>query len=486
MAAEARQHELPHDVYPLHSLDDSKVNYCFVNWMMRFNDVLDAEKLNEALSQLLRMGDWKKLGGRLRYKDNGKCEVHVPRSTGLEHRTVFFTRDSHDISLDDHPVAQRLPRETQGPSVQHVSTDTRPFIARPNFPTFENMIRQNEPIVSLHVTTFTDATLVALAWPHLLMDAMGARALLAGWTSVLAGREEEVFNVLGAREDICRHPVIADTDGTFEVLKVEEKRLRGPGLMMFGLRFMWDKLWNSKRERKVIFFPKDAFARLKEKVQLEIAALAPNQEKSPFVSDSDILTAWVAKAFTASEPNNRPVTILNLMNARYRIPLLAQSAGVFIQNMVLGTYTFLSGKAGSETVGSIALQHREHLAEQATENQALTLLREIFREKDAGKEPQLLFGESNMVPIIFNNLLKAKLIETVDFSPAVLRECGSDEKRRNPPGTMVNYYNEAIGPGYIGFNIFNMLGQDFAGNYWLMGTLLPRAWKQIEEAIEII
>lgn len=68
MAVEARQNELPYDVYPLHSLDDSKVNYCFVNWMMRFNDVLDAEKLNEALSQLLRMGDWKKLGGRLRYK----------------------------------------------------------------------------------------------------------------------------------------------------------------------------------------------------------------------------------------------------------------------------------------------------------------------------------------------------------------------------------------------------------------------------------
>jgi hypothetical protein len=68
MMDEACGDEIPHDVYPLHSLDDSKVNHCFVNWMMRFNDVLDAEKLNEALSTLLRRGDWKKLGGRLRFK----------------------------------------------------------------------------------------------------------------------------------------------------------------------------------------------------------------------------------------------------------------------------------------------------------------------------------------------------------------------------------------------------------------------------------
>jgi hypothetical protein len=36
--------------------------------MMRFNDVLDAEKLADALSRLLEIGDCNKLGGRLRFK----------------------------------------------------------------------------------------------------------------------------------------------------------------------------------------------------------------------------------------------------------------------------------------------------------------------------------------------------------------------------------------------------------------------------------
>lgn len=55
------------DVYPLHALDDIKPNRMFVSWMMRFNDVLDAQLLDSALSRLLEIGDWKKLGGRLRF-----------------------------------------------------------------------------------------------------------------------------------------------------------------------------------------------------------------------------------------------------------------------------------------------------------------------------------------------------------------------------------------------------------------------------------
>lgn len=54
------------DVYPVHRLDAWKTNYVFVAWIMRFNDVLDVEKLYSSLSELLEQGDWRKLGGRLK------------------------------------------------------------------------------------------------------------------------------------------------------------------------------------------------------------------------------------------------------------------------------------------------------------------------------------------------------------------------------------------------------------------------------------
>jgi hypothetical protein len=59
-------HPQPDDIYPVHMLDSIKSNHVFVAWVMRFNDVLDVEKLYSSLSTLLEQGDWRKLGGRLK------------------------------------------------------------------------------------------------------------------------------------------------------------------------------------------------------------------------------------------------------------------------------------------------------------------------------------------------------------------------------------------------------------------------------------
>ena len=55
------------DVYPVHGLDDTKTfRSIIIAWTLCFNDVLDAEKLQASLAKLLEIGDWRKLGGRLR------------------------------------------------------------------------------------------------------------------------------------------------------------------------------------------------------------------------------------------------------------------------------------------------------------------------------------------------------------------------------------------------------------------------------------
>lgn len=55
------------EVYPVHMLDDTKtLRTIVVTWTLRFNDVLDADALHSSLSRLLEIGDWRKLGGRLR------------------------------------------------------------------------------------------------------------------------------------------------------------------------------------------------------------------------------------------------------------------------------------------------------------------------------------------------------------------------------------------------------------------------------------
>ena len=44
-------------------------------WKLRFNDVLDADKLHAALTQLIEVGGWTKLGGRFRLNVRRACST---------------------------------------------------------------------------------------------------------------------------------------------------------------------------------------------------------------------------------------------------------------------------------------------------------------------------------------------------------------------------------------------------------------------------
>lgn len=53
-------------ILPIHDIDDRTATRTVLCWTLRFDAVLDVEKLHAALVRLLEIGDWRKLGGRLR------------------------------------------------------------------------------------------------------------------------------------------------------------------------------------------------------------------------------------------------------------------------------------------------------------------------------------------------------------------------------------------------------------------------------------
>lgn len=418
-------------------------------------------------------------------KANGKLEVHWQRSSTKGERNVLFTHDSYEMPIQDHPVASRLSNATDGPSTCLVSDDWRPFVARADFPTFEQSVQQNEPQISLHVTSFQDATLVALSWPHVLMDASAGKALLSGWTSVLAGRECDVPVVAGARDDVLTQSTMAEKADSSEEFKLEKHRLSGLGLLHFYFRHLWDKFWNSPRQLRVVFIPAGVLKELTAEIRQEIAAASLSKGQDvPFVSESDILIAWMCQAAASTTPSPRPMTIMSFLDIRPRIPGIHKSAGVFIQNMVLSTFAFLSPQAARSSIGAVAVSHRRQFAEQATEQQTLCFLKSVYQDIDAGKNPRLVFGDVKAVPFLINNLSKAELIKLVDFSPAVLRQGDRSPARKNPIGTMVTYWNESLRRPWSGFNVCYMHGRDHDGNFWMMANLLPQAWANVEDHLQ--
>lgn len=57
------------EIIPVHLFDDSSATRGIVLvWTFRFHDVLDPEKLHDALSKLFQMEGWRKFSGRFRYR----------------------------------------------------------------------------------------------------------------------------------------------------------------------------------------------------------------------------------------------------------------------------------------------------------------------------------------------------------------------------------------------------------------------------------
>lgn len=65
------------EILPVHDFDARpQVRDIIMGWTLRFDDILDADKLNAALSRLLEIGNWRKLGGRLRQRVSLTTKQH--------------------------------------------------------------------------------------------------------------------------------------------------------------------------------------------------------------------------------------------------------------------------------------------------------------------------------------------------------------------------------------------------------------------------
>ncbi|ELR06042.1 hypothetical protein VC83_02271 [Pseudogymnoascus destructans] len=131
-------------------------------------------------------------------------EIHVPPTFTPARPALTYSHTAIPSNIDDHPLAKTLPKAA---SIQRGSNEFRDFECRRDAPaTLEDYLTNDTPILSLDITSFNDATIIGLIWPHVLMDVMGQQALLRGWSLVLAGKESEVPALLGAREDALLFP----------------------------------------------------------------------------------------------------------------------------------------------------------------------------------------------------------------------------------------------------------------------------------------
>ena len=390
------------------------------------------------------------------------------------------------MAIGDHPDAKKLPEATTDPTIQSGPQDFRAFAARGDAPaTLEEFIHSDSPMLSLHITSFTDATLVALSWPHALMDVMGQKALLHAWSLVLAGRESEVPKVLGANEDAVVAAAEAPS-GPIE-FKLGARRLATISMIWFGARFGWDLLTSKSVETRTICMPKRFVEEMRQQAMAELTA-EHGAEKDVFISEGDALTAWALRSVALSSPQPRPVTALHALNLRFRLPALINAGGVYIRNMAIAAFTFVPAEtATGGSLGAIALENRRCLSEQATEPQVLAFLRELCADPALVVNPVVFCGDPNTILVPFTNWTKAEFTKVVDFGPAVVSGTGTDEdedeNRSTRPGSLTFHHAQSLREHPASRNVFVIMGKDQGENYWVTATLHPPTWDVIEKSL---
>ncbi|KAM4058624.1 hypothetical protein HRG_006421 [Hirsutella rhossiliensis] len=196
------QVQLHDDVFPVHLADGATLYRVMFSTVLQFNDVLDAGKLQNAFSRLLDIGHWRKLGGRLKMKENGDLEVHVPTRFTAERPAMLYAYENFESNIAEHPLAPELPQSADTLSIDSVE-EVQHFIRGPTFPTtFNEMIDQGAPQLLVKITAFFDATLLAITAPHVTWDGFGFSSFLQALQLILAGREDEVPPMLGSRHDM--------------------------------------------------------------------------------------------------------------------------------------------------------------------------------------------------------------------------------------------------------------------------------------------
>ena len=327
------------------------------------------------------------------------------------------------------------------------------------------------------------ATLIGLVWPHVLMDAIGQKDMLHAWSLVLNGQIGQVPPVLGSLSDVIEESMDESTDRLSEKPIIESMRMSHFGVVRFALRWLCEKPENRAVDNRIIFLPLWAFESIHQNAteELSIGYVEDVREHSnSFISLNDALMGWLIRQTSVAENKTQPVTVISALNARYRLSSLLNASGVYIQNMVLATFSFLSSETAHGPVGLIAQAQRQQVLKQATETQLKRLIRVLSNEHKAGREFKPFFGEPSALLVLFNNIARVKILNSIDFSSAVLRSGKEHAGWCNRPGQPAYYHLTTIGKDVAGKNMYLILGKDHQQNYWIAGGLLPRTWNRLK------
>ncbi|KAG9751626.1 hypothetical protein KCU90_g6130, partial [Aureobasidium melanogenum] len=475
---QAREEGASHRVVPVHTWD-LPLRSAVVYHLSRFNAPLDANKLKNSLVKLIdRDGGWRKLGARLRLNDQKVLEFHIPTQFDANQPAIAFHHEIIASSINEHPLASRLPSPSQKPELVACASDFIPLMRSKGDPEFlQDYLHTDRPMLGLRVISFDDATLVTLSFSHLLFDGLGGKAVLDAWSLVLHSRDQEIPDLQGVYED-----PLATLGTQPDVLYKHESRVMGVRqLILFGARaFLRRTFFKPDFKYYMVCVPGSYVKKLRSDATKDIAeAIGPSAE-APFISDSDVLCAWWSR-YIASCVSKRAIetfVINNLLGLRPVLtPELLRPETPYVSNALMMMPTFVTAaELLTKPLGEIALSIRQTTNQLSTRAQVEARF-SLDRAWQRRTGHPALYGDPWMRMIICTNWIKSKIYD-VDFSPALLGRSSGNSNAVCPT------YNQlhAIIKDFDLINGF-AISKDADNNYWIYSQLDTKHRSKVEQML---
>lgn len=184
--------------------------------------------------------------------------------------------------------------------------DLSDLIYAPEVPKkLDDYILTDRPELGLRIVSFSNSTIVVLHWMHLSFDAMAKKSLLEAWVLMLQGRENEIPTPLAADEYVLEHCGKNSTERHV----LADRHISKPGVLWWVLQNGYNLMFR-KKEHRMVCVPAAYLTMLRAKAlaELDSQQTFPGQEKAPFVSEGDVLVAWLSRLAVANAADNSIVS----------------------------------------------------------------------------------------------------------------------------------------------------------------------------------
>ncbi|KAK2059298.1 hypothetical protein LY76DRAFT_571012 [Colletotrichum caudatum] len=466
-------------VIPVGYFDDTTLFRTFVvSTMSVFSEQLDTEKLRDALERVVSRPGWDKLTARLRINDKGQLEHHIPQSFSKDRPPITYDHVNHsNIPIAEHPVGSRIPRPPSNgkPAVVGNPDDFLELVHGPQTPKrLNDYLYSDRSELGLRIVSFKDSTVIVLHWIHLAFDAMALKSLLEAWSLALKGKDDQIAEPL----PLDTYPLKDLGKSPQESHVLADRRMSVFGIAFWALRNIY-RLVFRRKEHRMVCVPAEFLAKLKEESlkdlkRLDDGTAAKIPEEKRFVSDGDVLVAWLTRLSLSNFPDSKQlVAVQQAYDWRHVLEDLLPSDKPFLCNCVGFLVTLMTT---SDVLKKphiyLAWAIRRSIIEQGTCAQVETYS-SLVRQDTRTKSPPL-FGCSAMRLLMFSNWKKAN-IYAFDLSGAAVHA---------PNEPLLPFYVQTIqGPHKFTDGII-IVGEDAQGNHWISGYKADGEWGALERQMK--